>query len=152
MGRKRLNHAADTLCDMFCGWRLANSYRGLEQLGSGRLEIDVLRAACRFNGQEIDTLPIAGELSSWFVEDCAAYGIPLNDLSKAASVADLELSEVGQAHRQTREVHFDVGGQAMTKGRFNRLVIRCVSEIALGEHRYGSKRRDVEEWPVGWPG
>jgi hypothetical protein len=29
MGRKRLNHAAETLCAMFCGWRLMNSYAEL---------------------------------------------------------------------------------------------------------------------------
>lgn len=42
MRRKRLQHAADTLCHMFCGWRLVNSYQELERLGSGTLLIDAL--------------------------------------------------------------------------------------------------------------
>ena len=47
MRRKRLKHAADTLCHMFCGWWLANSYTNLETLGSGTLAIDALSAVPR---------------------------------------------------------------------------------------------------------
>ena len=39
MRRKRLKHCADTLCHMFCGWRLVNSYADIESLGSGALKI-----------------------------------------------------------------------------------------------------------------
>ncbi len=33
MRRKRLQHDADVLCQMFCGWRLVYSYDRLLQLG-----------------------------------------------------------------------------------------------------------------------
>ncbi len=56
MRRKRLKHAADTLCNMFCGWRLANSYSDLETLGLGTLEIDALSGDARFNGSAIGPL------------------------------------------------------------------------------------------------
>ena len=42
MRRKRLQHAADNLCQMFCGWQQASSKHRLVELGSGSLEIDVL--------------------------------------------------------------------------------------------------------------
>jgi hypothetical protein len=60
--RKRLQHAADTLCRMFCGWRLANSYRSLASLGAGTLRIDALGGSCEFKGERVETLSIAGEL------------------------------------------------------------------------------------------
>ena len=75
--RKRLQHSADTFCQMFCGWRLANSYKDLERLGSGTLSIDVLVGSCRFDGTPIEPLSIAGELHSWLCEDLAAQGIPI---------------------------------------------------------------------------
>ncbi len=46
--RKRLQHAADFLCRMFCGSRLANSYRSLASHGTGMLRIDALTGSCAF--------------------------------------------------------------------------------------------------------
>jgi len=42
MRRKRLNHCSDIVCDMFCGWRLMNSYEDLVRLGSGHLVINLI--------------------------------------------------------------------------------------------------------------
>ena len=75
MRHKRLKHSADTLCHMFCGWRLANSYFDIEKLGSGTLTIDALSGESKFNGTPIDDLNIAGELHLWLIEDCHANGV-----------------------------------------------------------------------------
>ena len=53
MGRKRLQHVADTMCQMFCGWRLIGSKRSLVKLGAGTLEIDVITGECSFQGESI---------------------------------------------------------------------------------------------------
>src|SRR5205085_1874444 len=87
--RKRLQHSADTFCQMFCGWRLANSYKDLGRLGSGTLSIDVLVGSCRFDGTPIEPLNIAGELHSWLCEDLTAQGITIGALLRAGLTARL---------------------------------------------------------------
>jgi hypothetical protein len=83
MRRKRLQHSADTLYQMFCGWRLANFYKDLGRLGSGMLSIDVLVDSCRFDDMPIEPLNIARELHSWLRGDLAAQGIHIGTLLRA---------------------------------------------------------------------
>ena len=85
MRRKRLQHVADTLCHMFCGWRLLFSFAKLERIGSGTLEIDVLERTCRFEGEEIERLTIADELHAWMTGDLAAHDMATSDLREAQS-------------------------------------------------------------------
>src|SRR5689334_12628046 len=56
MNRKRLQHVADTMCQMFCGWRLIESKPNLVNLGSGILEIDAITGQCVFQGKSIGRL------------------------------------------------------------------------------------------------
>ena len=51
MKRKRFNHQVETLCQIFCGWRLVNSHDHLTKLGSGEIRIDLLKKQAFFNGQ-----------------------------------------------------------------------------------------------------
>jgi hypothetical protein len=51
---KGLQHVADTMCQMFCGWRLIESKPNLANLGSGTLEIDTITGQCLFQGKSID--------------------------------------------------------------------------------------------------
>jgi hypothetical protein len=81
--RKRLKHNAHILCDMFHGWRLINCWDRIQALGSGTLEIDALSAECKFNGQPIESLTIAGELRHWLRNDLAAQGVPLTAIHSA---------------------------------------------------------------------
>src|SRR5690349_12497837 len=90
--RKRLQHAADALCRMFCGWRLANAYRSLASLGTGTLRIYLLRGSCEFEGEPIGALSIAGELQQWLHGDLAAHLIPSEGLSRAMLTAGLAFS------------------------------------------------------------
>jgi hypothetical protein len=62
---KRLQHVADTMCQMFCGWRLIESNPNLVNLGSGALEIDAITGQCLFQGKSIDQLKIAEEIRAW---------------------------------------------------------------------------------------
>jgi hypothetical protein len=150
MRRKRLQHAADTLCRMFCGWRLTNSYEDLARLGSGTIEIDALSAACRFEGEPIERLAIAGELSAWLREDLAAHVIPESAILRARLEAELRFSEIEAEKRATPDQHLEREGRPIREGRFHRVRIRCKSEVATDEAVYTSSFDDLEEWPVGW--
>ena len=131
MRRKRLQHAADTLCHMFCGWRLVNSGPQLELLGSGSLHIDALTESCEFEGNTLKrTLPIAGELHAWLTRDLATHGIAITDLREASLVATLQL-----AYRTARQgrglMHCD---------------IVCESRVITDEKSYTCTFRGAEAW------
>jgi len=136
---------------MFCGWRLINSYRDLEELGSGTLIIDALSGHSKFNGRLIENLSIAGELQAWLREDLAAHSISLADIKRAQLVAVLAMSDVGPDGRKTADHHMDGKGRPINKGPFNRLRIECKGEIETDEKTYSATYSDLEEWPRGWP-
>ncbi len=136
---------------MSCGWRLANSYKDLERLGSGTLSIDVLVGSCRIDGVPIEPPHIAGELHSWLCEDLAAQGIPIGALLRAGLTARLSVTAIGSRPRATPVQFLGADGKPVRSGGFYRCEIECESEVATDEATYRSRRRDVGEWPAAWP-
>lgn len=120
MRRKRLKHAADILCQMFCGWRLINCKPELVRLGSGVLEIDALSGSCLFDGRPIPELSIAVELREWLEGDLAAHNIPAEALSRARLTARLSFDEIPWGARQTNEHYFNDGRTRGGRGRTRR--------------------------------
>jgi len=133
---------------MFCGWRLANSYKDLERLGSGTLIIDVLAGSCLFDGLTIEPPNIAWELRSWLCEDLAAQGIPVGALLRAGLTARLSITAGGSRPRDT-PVHFlGADGKPIRSGEFYRCEVVCESEVATDEagragHEDFHSRRDT---------
>jgi hypothetical protein len=150
MRRKRLNHCADIVCDMFCGWRLMNSYEDLVRLGSGPLVINLLTDDCIFNGQPTHTLTIACELSTWFREDLAKHRIPLAAITEAKLDAELKM-ETRSAVASRGSYYIGKDGKPIEKGDFHTLAARLHSTIATDEASYERSRSHYESWPVGWP-
>ena len=136
---------------MFCGWRLANSYRLLASLGTGTLRIDALGGSCEFEGAPVGAPSIAGELQHWLREDFAAQRIPPEGLSRATLTARLIFSEVTPGQRVTNECYLRPDGKAIRSAEFYRCAIACESEIATDEAVYRSCHQDVTEWPHDWP-
>ena len=151
MRRKRLQHAADILCRMFCGWRLANSYRSLASLGTGTLWIDALGGSCEFEGEPVKAPSIAGELQHWLLGDRAAHRIAPEALCRATLTARLTFSAVPPGHRVTNECYLRPDGRVVRSAEFYRCAITCESEIATDEVVYRSCHQDVTEWPQDWP-
>ncbi|NOY41517.1 MAG: hypothetical protein GXP26_06740 [Planctomycetes bacterium] len=152
MRRKRLKHCADTLCHMFCGWRLVNSYTDIESLGSGTLEIDALSGSSKFADQPTKQLAIAGELRAWLIEDCDTNQIPIDQIHAAKLTATLDFSKTDWKQRKSRDHWFDHKGAEIVWRQINRCVIQCNSIVKTDECEYRSQYQDVEEWPEGFPG
>ena len=150
MRRKRLQHAADTLCHMFCGWRLLWSYPVLERLGPGLLEINVLERACRYNGSPIPRLSIADELHAWLLRDVAAIGESAENLRSAVLKAQLSFREIDASERRTTDVHMGPDQRPLKQREYIACSIECESEILTSAKVYRSRYRDLEEWPKGW--
>jgi hypothetical protein len=151
MRRKRLQHVADTLCHMFCGWRLVNSYNDLERLGSGTLHINALNEVCTFDGRLVPTLSIAGELGAWVRADLTAHHIDISEITDASLDAELVLGTVPRKRRGKAHAHFTKDGQIVAPDTFIALDIECNGRVATDEKVYLSRYRSREAWPAGWP-
>lgn len=150
MRYKRLNHAAQNLCQMFCGWRLHWTKPRLVSLGSGSIQIDVLTGQCIFNGLPIPQLPIAAELVTWLEDDLAANQIPRHAVTTALLDAQLELSVIAWNERSTKEQFFDSHGEIRTP-TLHRCEISCRGEIVADDGIHVGTFLDREEWPPNWP-
>jgi len=151
MRRKRLNHAAENLCSIFCGWRLTNSFAEIQALGSGTLDIDALSAHCSFNGGSVEPLSIAFELQAWLARDLEAHNIPPSALKEAVLQVSIELNRVPAPSGPKSGFYIGKNGLPIEKGEFFKLAARCRSSIRTDDAHYHSEKLYREQWPVGWP-
>ena len=140
MRRKVIQHYADTICQMFCGWQLMGDFRRLEQLGNGRLSIDLLCGACIHNGKRVEQLSIARILQAWVYERCAKDAVPTDALSQIHLEADLDVQQ--SEKQRDPSVRWP-----NAKPPFIGCDIRCRSTIATDERTYTGQFTDFEEWP-----
>jgi len=141
MKKKRFSHHVDIFCEMFCGWRLTNSYDRLVELGSGDYEIDILSEACTKDGAPIDTLSIAGELATWFKNDAEEAQIDLNLVQTARLRAKIGIEQLVGA-RRTNVIFPGKEGANYVRCRIN-----CYSVLESGGDCYEARKEDYEEWP-----
>ena len=149
MRRKRLQHVADIICQMFCGWRLNASKPNLVDLGSGILQIDAMTGNCIFQGKQIDQLRIAEEIRAWMSDDLTANNIPADALTTAQLSVRLSFSVVPWSAPKG-EIFYS-GGKAIQTEKMNRCLMECDSHIVTDEAVYRSQLTEVQEWPIGWP-
>jgi hypothetical protein len=149
MRRKRLQHAANTICQMFYGWRLIESKPSLVKLGSGTLEIDAITGQCRFEGKTAGQLNIAEEIRAWLQRDLESNEIPIAAVTGARLAVELSFSVVPWNER-TGEIFISDGKAARTE-QMNRCIIKCESNVTTDEAGYRSTLTETQEWPIGWP-
>lgn len=149
MQRKRVQHIADTVCQMFCGWRLIASKPNLLKLGSGTLEIDAITGQCIFQDKAIGQLTIAEEIRAWLHQDLATNKIPVAALTGAHLSVKLSFSVVPWNESTTEIFYSD--GKAIRTEKMNRCVIECDSKVTTDRSVYRSTLMEVQEWPLDWP-
>lgn len=148
MKQKRLQHVADTVCHMFCGWRLNFSVRRLVDLGSGRLHVDLITGRTSHDGAEVDDLPIVRDLLSWMRQDLEGNGMSVSHLETAELTVDLDLASV--PWKQTSEQFFSAGREIRTES-MHRCKMQCASVVPTQNRSYESQYMGTEYWPEGWP-
>jgi hypothetical protein len=148
MKLKRLNHAAQNICQIFCGWRLNLSLQRLAELGSGVLDIDVLSGQCTFNGSPIESLPIATEIQGWFLGDLEQSGIPVLNIRSASFRAELQLSRV--PWNPGSEMFF-TGDHKIVTPEMNRCQMQSAAVIKTYEKQYQGTYNGERKWPLHWP-
>src|SRR5258706_14444154 len=120
MSRRRLQHAADIWCQMFCGWRLTSFKPKLAELGSGTLEIDALSGRCWFEGNLLGHVDIAEELRAWLHADLAANHVPPKTITNAKLTARLSLSEIPWQERTNNLQRFLSAGTSLRPDKMYR--------------------------------
>jgi hypothetical protein len=149
MREKRMQHVADILCQMFCGWRLILSKPMLLDLGSGTVEIDALTGQCMFQNNPTPQLPIAKDLLAWTKEELVSHHIAIAGVIRARIAAKLTFAQVRWKIR-TAETCFADDGDARSM-KLHQCTFDCESEIAMDAIVYHSRLREVQEWFLGWP-
>jgi hypothetical protein len=148
MRRERLQNISDTMCQMFCGWRLINSKPNLLTLGSGVLEIDAITGECLFQGKTLAQLTIAEEIRAWMHQELATNDIPIAGLTGARLAVNLIFSVVPWSE-PSREIFYSEG-RAVRTNKMNRCILECSSCVTTDETVYRSKLREIQDWPLGW--
>lgn len=143
MSIKRLNHHAQNLGQMFCGWQLMFDYKRLADLRNGTLAIDMLSGSCRHNGQKIDGLRIVKRLRNWMLRDLRDHKVDLQRVRRAE--LEVEFSTRRLPGQQIRKTSWkDV------TPFFVQCSINCRSRVAIEQREFVSSYSDVEEWPESY--
>jgi hypothetical protein len=88
MGRKALQGLAHNACQIFLGYQVYNDLPNLEQLGEGRLCIDILTGDCTKDSLPVGPLAIATLLNDWLSQQLTALGLVAEDIGKANLAVD----------------------------------------------------------------
>lgn len=140
MRRKVLQHTANSLCQMFCGWQLFADWGVLTRLGGGSLRIDALRGRCEHDGRPIAPLTMAEYLHSWLEEDCARNRIPTASLHTAALEVTFATREADE--QRDSSVHF-----SDPRPPFVLCDLSCRALVETDEAAYHATREAKVDWP-----
>jgi hypothetical protein len=105
MGRKLLQDVANTLPQMFVGWRMAEDLEILAELPDGTLEIDVLSETVRHSSGATPRLHVAGELAAWLRNRLDEARLALTELTKAHLVVVIRTERIVKTRK--RLISFD---------------------------------------------
>ena len=128
-----------------------SSKNRLVELGSGTLEIQLLTGECVFNGSSVDSLPISREIQLWFSKELAAQKIQAETIVRATIKATIGLTLIPWTKRENNKEMFYIDNQEVRTMEMHRCAIDCVCHISTEGGSYVSRRKDLEEWPTGWP-
>lgn len=150
MKNRKLKNTANTICQMFCGWRIFNSTFVLNSLGSGILSYDLLQDTCYFNNNKIELMPICFELKSFLSEDLNRMNIEITQLSEVILTAKIIQTIIDAKERKTISTSLK-NNKPINKGKFYQYYFDCKCIIATTDRNYEGLFYKIEEWPDNWP-
>ncbi|MDJ1498543.1 hypothetical protein QNI19_36745 [Cytophagaceae bacterium DM2B3-1] len=119
MKKKRLQHQANVICEMFCGWRLEEDCQILLELGKGKLDCDILSQKAFCDGVASE-LQIVKAIYQWLQADWLQNGFDQQLIQEVRLAVDFQGAKQQNIYKQ-EVVHF---------------IINCKSEIRLNDHVY----------------
>lgn len=137
---EQLQRLADRLCRIFCGRKLRRDRRTLTALGSGKLEVDLLKKTCRFERDYVSKLAILEELVRELRLGLKAYEVTPGTIRSAILTATLTLEE----HEDQRDKSVMWFGE---RDGFVGCEMEIRSTVRTSHKNYKSEHRGYVEWP-----
>ena len=129
MRRKRLNHYANVVCNMFVGWRMGDDLEVLSELPDGKITVNLLTGnAYHFEVGEID-LWIPKELQAWLQDQSKKEGVDIGGIESAILEVDIDKNKVATNKKKVVMFHFD-----------------CNSLFTTSEACYSGALKEVHKW------
>lgn len=150
MRRKRLKHVAFTLCQIFSGWELINSYLSISKTGSGVYKYDILNDVSYFNGNPSEKIGIYYALQNFFTSELANMKLQKADIEIADVTILIKYSKVNPGERKVGNEQFIKAGKPLNSPIRNLIEYECESIIKTDEATYENKLVSSNEWPDGW--
>ena len=135
-----LQQLADTLCRGFCAWNLQHDKRALTQLGSGKIEIDLLKKTCRFGRDYIPRLAILNTLLVQFQRFQEDNKVAPKTIRSAILLIEITIEEREQQRDKSVMWFGECDGFVGCE-----MVIRCT--IDADNEGCESEHRGYVEWP-----
>lgn len=136
---------------MFCGWRLVNSAKELNELGSGKFKYDLIFKRTFFNGNIIENLNICYELDSFLANELKRLLLNTSDFESIILNVDIDQIVIESKRRSTNDIHIDKDQKPIRKGNFFQYRLKCACILISGNDEYIGEYEDIEEWPDSWP-
>jgi hypothetical protein len=140
-----LNHLAQSAAQFFATRELLHDARTITLLGSGPMELDLVRGSCRHGTRYHPPLVMAGILRSRIEVALREIELPWTDLTQARILAQLRLEERDPA--KGYKVKNALAG-------YDGLFVLCRMEItvvlATLEGSWSGSHRGAVDWPLDW--
>lgn len=150
MRKKRLQHTAYTICNMFCGWRIYNSTYDLNKLGSGLLKYDFLSKNCSFNEEPIEVLSICAEVEYFLDEELNRIGVERSSFKNIVLFVIVQQKQINAKERVTNPICLK-NKKPINQGIFYQYHFNCKCVIETDEITYEGNLKKIDEWPENWP-
>lgn len=135
-----LQALADTLCRAFCAWNLQHDKRTLTRLGSGKLEVDLLKRTCRFGRDYIPRLAILNTLLMQFQRFLEDHEVAPKTLRSAILSIEIKIEE--RKEQKDKSVMWFVEHDGFVGCDMK---IHCT--ISTSDESCKSEHRGYVEWP-----
>lgn len=114
MRRKVLQDHANTLCQMFVGWRMAEDGGKLAAMGRGKFVVDILQGTATGENGVIE-LWIAGELNAWFRRRLREHHVEEASILEAVLEIVVDSSPVPNKRARGTTFNWDIRSRIRTE-------------------------------------
>jgi hypothetical protein len=148
--RKALKNTAFTLCQIFSGWELINSYEQIKRIGSGVYKYDFINDSSTLDDKCSEKLNIYYALESFFTEEIKRMKIERSDFSKVEIEITINLSLTDSKEVISTETFYEKSGKQIKANKINKIDLVCSSLVETDEATYSAKLENSVGWPEGW--
>lgn len=147
--RKALKNTTFTLCQIFSGWELINSYKQIKRIGDGIYKYDFLNSNSTLNDKCSEKLNIYYALDLFFTEELKRMKINKSDFTKAEIEITINLSLTNNKEIISTETFYDKSGKQTRVNKINKIDFVCSSLLATSQATYSAKLENSIGWPEG---